>query len=661
MIKDLVVIDPTRSHNDEDTHKSLILFHEFGEAAGSSSLNDKLNRVGIIQGLWSLTQSFEETQEEENEKVIELDNEVILVIKVESRYFMAISINEYENFDDTSKGTSNIPFQFYLGHLWLCYKFFVLKHGAFSKFNDNADLTNNLNEHIITFWNDIYLKPDTLIRQGINVLWPNAYKTSELADLLESETATLADDESWDTIINRKILLQEESYLGVKDILIYNLPSYSKDRATGILNDKRSRIGTKYFGLVRNFCQAFESLPDISNWIYHLTQQYDVISSHVLAGNTHYKEVPTTDDNNDDDDDDDDAGGFTTQTTGAGLATFGNKLYHNMTLPISFAYDVVQEVGVTAGVSSSMSYLKSYMPSWTTSTPNELETNRSSERKRYGYLISPLAQSSLPSNYKIIKLNLKFGSQAKFYNVLFWYYENMLAIIICDENFETIWNHSYLNDLSFILSLSMEKLHNKLETVKRPMQENFGYLIVDKNKSIPELRSSIPSCIGLFNPYQNESPLNLVIEGLDKFFSIPNLNIDKNGENVLGIDIMGSLFSTSKPRETSEISKRKSPYNNTFLDAMETDKLWTLYEELLIFLDSLNKSETKLNISEERLLTLSNGVLCYIKNDHQRTLIILKNWFDNKYDDYPTKEVTLFNNLGIDVTSWWAKKKYDME
>ncbi|SMN17997.1 similar to Saccharomyces cerevisiae YBR131W CCZ1 Protein involved in vacuolar assembly, essential for autophagy and the cytoplasm-to-vacuole pathway [Maudiozyma saulgeensis] len=656
MLKDLVVIDPTRSHNDEDAHKSLILFHEFGETAGGSSLNDKLNRVGIIQGLWSLTQSFEGTGDEEDENVIELDNEVILVIKVESRYFMAISINEYEYFDNNSSDVNSIPYQFYLGHLWLCYKFFILKHGEFSKFKDNAILTNNLNEHIITFWNDIYLKPETLIRQGISVLWPNTFKRSELADLLMSETMTTTDEESWDTMINRRILLQEESYLGVKDILIYNLPSNCDSQAPCVAADKKSKIGTKYFGLVQNFSQTFESLPDISNWIYHLTQQYDVISSHVLAGNTHYKEVPTTDDI-----DHNNADGTTAGITGNGFSTFRNKLYHNMTLPISFAYDVVQEVGVTTGVSSSMSYLKNYIPAWSSPTINNLDISHPVEGKRYGYLISPLAQSSLPSNYKIIKLNLKFGSHPKFYNVLFWYYENMLAVIICDETFEAIWNHSYLNDLSFILSLSMEKLHQNLESVKKPMQENFGYLIVDKNKSIPELKSSVPSCMGLFNTGQNNSPLNLVIDGLDKLFSMPNLSIDKNGENVLGIDIMGSLFQTSKATENSNIIKRNSPYNNTFLDSMEVDKLWILYKELLIFLNSLNRSDTKPDISEERLLTLSNGVLCYIKNDPQRTVIILKNWFDSKYDDYPTKEVTLFNNLGIDVTSWWVKKKYDVE
>lgn len=653
MIKDIVIIDPTRSHNDDDTHKSLVLFHEFGENAGNSTLNDKLNRIGIIQGLWSLTESFGSDTDTETEKVIELDNEIIIVIKLEDQFFMALSIDDYENLDDVAVDKNKIPYQYYFGHLWLCYKFFVLRHGTFLRFEDNSKLTNCLNEHIITFWNDIYLKPETLIRQGIDVLFPESFKRSELKDLIGGESQQdIDDDETWDTMINRKILLQEESYLGVKDILVYNLPSDFNKANGKDDSESHTKIGTKYFGLVENFCQTFESLPDISNWIYHLFKQYDNISSHVLAGNTHYTGVPTTE--NQPNDTANSVPGVETSNS----FTFGNRFYHNMTLPISFAYDVVQEVGVTAGVSSSVSYLKSYIPAWTTQSKrnNVIDTP---QRKRYGYLISPLSNDQLPSNYKIISMYLKFGTHFDFYNVLFWYYEDMLAVIICERTFDKIWETDYLNDLSFILSLSMEKLYNKLEKVERPMQENFGYFIVDKGQAGNELRSSLPSCIGLLDQEPNGiSPLNLMIDGWDKL-----TNQERNNDGIMGLDMMGSLFQIGKSTEKPIKDKKTvhNPYNNTFLDLMEVDKLWILSKELLIFLKSVDKTETRPEFVEERLLTLSNGVLCYIKNDNNRLVIILKNWFDSKYDDYPTKETTLFNNLGIDVTSWWAKKKYDID
>ncbi|KAG0668008.1 vacuolar fusion protein ccz1 [Maudiozyma exigua] len=653
MIKDLVIIDPTRSHNDEDTHKSLVLFHEFGENAGNSNQNDKLNRIGIIQGLWSLTESFGSDTDAEIEKVIELDNEIIIVIKLEDQFFIALSINDYDNLDDIPVNKNKIPYQYYLGHLWLCYKFFVLQHGTFLKFEDNSELTDCLNEHVVTFWNDIYLKPETLIRQGIDVLFPGSFKRSELGDLIGSEPhEEEIDDETWDTMINRKILLQDESYLGIKDILVYNLPSdFNKDKNKND-SESQSRVGTKYFGLVENFCRTFDSLPDISNWIYHLFKQYDNISSHVLAGNTHFTGIPSTENQQND----------TTNTIPgeetSNISTFGNRFYHNMTLPISFAYDVVQEVGVTTGVSSSVSYLKSYIPSWTTQS-HKNDFIDSPQKKRYGYLISPLANSQLPSNYKMIPMYLKFGTHYDFYNVLFWYFEDILVVIICEKTFDKVWEADYLNDLSFILSLSMEKLYHKVEKVKRPMQENFGYFIVEKGKSVTEIKSSIPSCIGLLKQELNGmSPLNVVIDGWDKL-----MNQERDNDGIIGLDIMGSLFQIGKPTEKliKDTKSMNNPYNNTFLDSMEVDKLWILSKELLIFLKSLDKSETRSELVEERLLTLSNGVLCYIKNDNNRLVIILKNWFDSKYDDYPTKETTLFNNLGIDVTSWWAKKKYNLD
>lgn len=85
----ITVFDPSRSTNENDTFKQLLLFHSFGDNDPVPSLNEKLSTIGIIQGIWSLTNSrpSSDGQHEDLEKIIELDNDVLLCIKVESRIF----------------------------------------------------------------------------------------------------------------------------------------------------------------------------------------------------------------------------------------------------------------------------------------------------------------------------------------------------------------------------------------------------------------------------------------------------------------------------------------------------------------------------------------------------------------------------------------------
>lgn len=656
MLRDLVVIDPERCDSEETSYRALVLFHEFGAAEGGSSTNEKLNKMGIIQGIWSLTQSFGDSGGED-EKVIELDSEQILVIRVEGRYFVALTVS-----GDQGGSGAAIPSQFYMGYLWLCYRFFLLHYGLLAGFGDAARLTDALNEHMIPFWNDIYLKPETLVRQGIDTLWPLALKRSELVDCLDdSGSASSDDDMSWDAIINTKLLLQEESFIGLKDVLVYHIPSDSGqvDSTPSPKDSAHFHQGFKNFGLVQNFCHSCDSLADVSNWIYHLFKQYNGLSSHVLAGNAHFAELPSTEHRGNQTDpsrlhDDDTAAEVPT--------TFGTKLLHNITLPISFAYDAVHEVGVTTGVSSSMSYLKSYIPSWSMGAgPRNQPSPVSTADTRYGYLISPLSPESLPLQYKMLKLNLTYNKTTKPHNLIFWYYQDMLVVLVADESFDKIWDKEYLKDISFILSLSMSKLYKSLCAAQEQLSENFAYFTVNGGTPVPEIRSSIPPCVSLPGIPTSDNPLQIAIDGLDQLLSRATLNLNNNADNILGLDIMGSLFPSADGNPSVTKDTKALPSNNNFLDSMETGKLWELYKELLIFLDSLQKSEAEQDIIEERLLTLNNGVLCYLKRDGAKFIIVLKNWYDKRYNDYPTKETTLFNNLGIDVINWWAKNPMNSE
>lgn len=65
--------------------------------------------------------------------------------------------------------------------------------------------------------------------------------------------------------------------------MVYHLPKRTKAA-------NRESMGTKTYGLVRNFTSDLNTLPDISNWLYHLHCTYGEISSHILTGNVHFKE-----------------------------------------------------------------------------------------------------------------------------------------------------------------------------------------------------------------------------------------------------------------------------------------------------------------------------------------------------------------------------------
>ncbi|EJT41365.1 CCZ1-like protein [Saccharomyces kudriavzevii IFO 1802] len=63
----ITVFDPSRSTNENDTFKQLLLFHYFGNTDSVPSLNEKLSTIGIIQGIWSLTSSDDQLKDQKND------------------------------------------------------------------------------------------------------------------------------------------------------------------------------------------------------------------------------------------------------------------------------------------------------------------------------------------------------------------------------------------------------------------------------------------------------------------------------------------------------------------------------------------------------------------------------------------------------------------
>lgn len=551
MFQYITVFDPTRSHGEEDLHQQLLLYHSF--EGSENSLNDKLGQIGVIQGLWSLTSSLTSSMSdnaEVKEKVIELDKSVLLVIQVETRFFICLGLSE----------ESPTPHEFYLAHLWHCYWFFALWHGQFSSIEGARELTNLLNEHFVPFWCDLQATPAAIVRKGVTGLWPESHKMAELE--------FLPSDQSWESLINQDILLESESFLGIKDILVYHLPRYGQGP------------GGKTHGLVRHFSNDLDTVSHISNWLYHSQAVYDTLSSHVLASNTHYRETPAETREN-----------STTSTT-------GETILHNLTLPISLAYDAVQEVGATTGISNSISLFMDYLPKWNstsiaTMTNGSAEVTGPASGPPYGYLISPLCGNALPENYKMRVVHSQIGTpNEKTYNCLFWYYRDATVVIVSETTFEKIWDRQYLEDLSYKLFRSMERFYaTAFPPDQQCKKDPFGYALLSKHSG--ESRCSIPSC----------------------------------------------PFTGDKIR-------------STFLDLLPQDKLWELQLELVQFLQSLQNSRRDQAASEERLLRLSNGLVCFLRETPDELALVVANWFD----ETAHKGNTLISGLGPAATRWWLNR-----
>ncbi|GAV53445.1 hypothetical protein ZYGR_0AI07290 [Zygosaccharomyces rouxii] len=579
MFQYITIFDPTRSHGEEDIHQQLLLHHSF--TGSENSLNDKLNQIGVIQGLWSLTNSLSD-EDGNQEKIVHLHGKVLLIIRVESRFFICLSMTKDDN---------PINHQFYLAHLWHCYKFFTLWYDKFASIPDARELTNLLNEHFVPFWCDLQVKPDAITKKGIVGLWHQSHKMAEL------EFAHC--DQSWESLINQDVLLESESYLGIKDILVYHLPNFEQS------------LGYKTYGLVRNFSNDIDFVTNISNWIYHSHALYGNLSSHVLASNTHYKETPadttaTTSNNTQNQ----------TRTFVPALTTTGEAILHNLTLPISLAYDAVQEVGATTGISNSISLFMDYLPKWNPSAMTSVFGVNSREHgpaaaPPQGYLISPLCGNGLPENYRQRVVKSQAGTiNEKDYHCIFWHYRDVLVCVISEPNFKKIQDRQYLEDLSYKLSCSMEKFyttafpkekHNiQQQQQPPPMQsrkklDSIGFALMDKRMN--QTHCSIPSW-----------PLN---------------------------------------------TENKSHHYGTFLDSMPQDKLWELQHELVQFLQSLqNSRRKKSSTSEERLIRLSNGLVCFIRDCPDEIALVVGNWFDETSHGGPT----LISGLGPSAIRWWNQR-----
>ncbi|QLQ78838.1 hypothetical protein HG537_0B01860 [Torulaspora globosa] len=616
MLQYVTVFDPSQSDGEEDVYKQLLLYHSFED--GEISLNEKLGRIGMIQGMWSLIDSFGEL-EGGREKIVELHGERILIIKVESRFFISVCVS----LEGAIKPV--VPYELYISQLWYCYQVFVLQYGRFSRFENMNELTDLLNEQMVPFWHQIQLKPETIVRRGISGVWADGCKVSEL----EFENS----GESWESLINQKVLLAPENYMAVKDVLVYHLPSYNDEKA----QLAGQRLGYKTYGLVRHFSDDISIVTQLSNWIYHLHAVHGELSSHVLAGNAHYEEAPSGSDGAENAVS---GSAEVNSTVSSNLQAQGRAFLHNLMLPLSFAYDAAHEVGSTTGISKSMSLIMDYVPRWDRDSSQERKNDH--QKSRYGYLISPLCSDMLPMSYQVKKVVYESSDgHLKSFNLLFWFYDDVLVVTVCEPEFTKIWDSQYLEDLSYKFCESItrfyETAYQQVESKVKGSLKRESFAYTTYNKISKEIKCSIPAWFDSKSDNSDSNPMKLVVDGVDHLFGLNSQDpseLQNTSRNPWGLDIMGSLLGFRNDSTNQKVAVEQYPhfdrtYEN-FLDGMTQEKLWGLQVQIIQFLTSIKNSNKASGLVEERLSKLNNGLLCYIKHDDEGVSVMIRNWFDHR-------------------------------
>ncbi|SCV04506.1 LANO_0G10616g1_1 [Lachancea nothofagi CBS 11611] len=632
MLDFVTVFNPSFSTNERDAEKQLLLFHSF-QKGHSLSLNDKLAELGIIQATWRFSESFVDSKGV-GESVLELGDKLLCTILVEEDFFVTLAIELAE---------CEVPATYFLAHLRHCYDFFVLQFGSWCNFENPNKLTDCLNEVLVPFWSEMNLMPNHIWYTGFLSYWPQCYKAADLDNEKDLNPEALP----WDTRLKQQVLLDDASFLGLQDILVYHLPKPATHK------------GYKSYGLVRNFTPNFDSLPKISNWIEYLDTIYTRLSSHVIAGNVQYKEIleedaaETSNENEE-------------QPVSNSLMNQSKKIYHNFTLPITFAYDAVQEVSNMTGVSSSMSLLTDFMPKipswnpWASSNDNKPKVARSE------FLISPLSASFLPESYKVKVLELSYNGVVQSYNCLFWFYNEILVVLVFKKDFAKIWDHEYLHDIHFKLTNCISELYSSHLTSKPDKPpDSFCYATISKETH--QIRSSFP-LYKIQKILASASPLELVVNGLDEFLtsganrktSVATLNPtpgpiqddDIVSKPSWGLSLMGGIFRKEQLEDKAVVQF------DTFLDNISDEKLRCLHLDISKFVNTLSTSRRAEDLKEEKLIKLNNGVVCFIREDSDKIVILVENWFDkrgSKSKRVPSEKKSLVQYMRTDVTDWWNR------
>ncbi|AAS50405.1 AAR040Cp [Eremothecium gossypii ATCC 10895] len=639
---------------DSEAWRQLLLYHSFKEDAEEPTpQNEKLSLIGMIQGIWQFAHNFSEPETRGSVRYVDtqLERRRVIAVEVEDGHFMAFGVEDGKRYGC----------EYYVRELLQSYHVFRLHCGSMSEFADRGELTDRLNEHVVGYWQALKLVPEAIYASTLaSVCWHDGYKVSELE----------LRDRAWESYIKNEILLDSESFLGLKDMCIYKLP-------------RDGRRSAAEYGLLRSFAPEFLSLPELSNWVYHLDRLFETaLSSHVLAGHVRLSIGG---------DEQEEEGELRHDSQPA--SDVGARMWRNVTMPISMTYDTMSEVGNLTGINTLMSGLNSLTSGFSSMTSRLVrradrqnsDTASLSLHVDHGFLISPLALEALPESYRYRRFQLRFSTdEPQWYRLLFWYYKDYLCIFIFHENFDKIWDPDYLQAIDAKLYDAMLQLEGSVVTEdNKPGRFAYGVF----NKTTKRIECSLP--LLRFSDKRSDEksrqPLKMVVAGIDETLQFltagtfaTNMATSRTNDEHMGPSATNTLRMpepTDAPssswtlditklnlfqglNENLRLEKMADTDSGTFLDSLSSEKLLQLNVELCRLYTGIRRSEyNKAGIQEEQLLRLNNGILFYISTSPTEDVLILKNWFmDDKYTKAENKRSTsasLLHSLGGDVRRWW--------
>lgn len=584
----------------------LLLYHELTENVLST--NEKEQKIGMIKGMWDFAGEFSGESEYCH---VELESYDLVIIKTEAKYFLVLG------FEDSYTNQWNQ----YRVRLSQCYQFFIMQYGLMGSLQDEQ-LTQSLNEHFIPFWDEINLIPNYFQAQNVNCLLSDKmFPCCQPKDILDSTDEV----KEWETYIKTKIIHSKDNYPNIKDICIYHLPKNNKD--------------AKRYGYLTNFNSQFKSLSTLTNWLVHLDSIYGSISSHGLAGTM---SLSGTDEQIELDAHESDV------ESSSNLKT----VWDNVTLPLNFTIDAIKDIGHLTGVSSSFSMLASLKP-WNPwgSLPDNKSPLKDDNNDHYRWLISPSNPNFLPKVYQLRQFYLEFDEWKK-YNVLFWNYKDIVAVLIFETNFEKIWEESYLMGLQEFLWNGMSLFYEQPELETR--QTKFDYTIFYKEESM--YYSTIP--IWKNGVEEQDSALKLVIKGLDETLNFLSNNANRKSSIATVTDLNPEIImaedrtaSEDNAEELESKIKGSSMFNH-----LNQEQCRELRKELTVILESLSLDRIK-PATSEKLLKLNNGLMVYLYEDNYKLAFLIKNWFNNPHPPKSKRSTAVIESLGPDAMKWWDKMK----
>ncbi|SSD60866.1 uncharacterized protein SCODWIG_02627 [Saccharomycodes ludwigii] len=691
--------NPYNTCTSDNKKKNIVNTEDIEDCA--IDINEKLATIGIIQGLWNFYGNFIDCKNNKNdsrdrntEKLGNNGEDDFQIVTLSSSNYIityrALNIDGLQIYITISLKTANKNMCYYIKNkLIQSISIFEFLYGPFITHltggtmicNTNTDiltstdtiianfrtskLTDNLNEFYIPFWNNtiksIHILPSILMTN------PNSYKISEYQIQTENYT--------WDSMLNNEILLREENYLNIKDILVYNIPQ----RDVVITGDVITATDNiKNLGFIRNFKYDNKSISTISNWLYNLFYE------RILTGGNTATSDPNSNSNS----------GSTHNNT---LSDITGRLVHNISLPLQFAYDAVHEVGNMTGVSTSLSLITDYLPipgggdnfsaiganvPATTSSDNgnnndnnnnktdndndngnnniannntggngtisggleetSVSSNPNSMTCHTNFIISPF-RNNLPDVYVEFDEDniLRSKTNAKTnYKLLMWCYNSIILIFIIDHDFELIYDKNYLTELDNTLIKCFSSQDNSTNNINDNATSDYDFSYYFYNYDTKQCFTSIPFLADKqdeSNKNKNNDHNNLSESNSENTsYLIKSLSLLSFGKYSTKTNT-ASVDTTNRGGANTDFCKNDVPSRNiNFLSELDQGKLnelnkylWSIIlnnHELRIGGDN---SSAKSNIEDDaKIIKLDNGLLCYIENNANYQLLIVKNWYN---------------------------------